>query len=193
MTESPTYLPVTIVGVLVVLGVLALRAYSSKKIGNESRRSLAYTQNTEPLMVNYKINVLRVCAVLFTYLEITAAAVVVAKNEQFQIGENMSLMLMIAFACHIICNLLFLIWSIRECCRKEAKDEEEGGKVREGVVTILSVLFTFRSVKLLFANLFLDRNRPARRKNSIEGLRNTAIDHAPSLGPGQPSKGPSEG
>ena len=32
--ESPLYLPVSIVGVVAVLGVLALRAYSSKKIGN---------------------------------------------------------------------------------------------------------------------------------------------------------------
>jgi hypothetical protein len=50
-----------------MLAILALRAYSNKKIGNESRRSRSY-KNEEESQLNYKINMWRVGAVLYAYL-----------------------------------------------------------------------------------------------------------------------------
>ena len=39
--------------------------YASKKVGNESRRSSNYKDEVDP---NYKLNMVRVSAVLFGYL-----------------------------------------------------------------------------------------------------------------------------
>ncbi len=56
----------TITGAVCFGLLVLLRVYSSKKIGNDSRRRKSYEQ--EETSINYKINLLRVASVLFSYL-----------------------------------------------------------------------------------------------------------------------------
>ena len=80
ISESVTYMPVSICGLVCVLLIIALRAYSNKKIGNQSRRILQYSSHKD---INYKLNILRLSSIVFSYLEIVAAVVLLFKNRQF--------------------------------------------------------------------------------------------------------------
>ena len=82
---------------------MLLRIYSSKKVGNESRRGKNYSEST----VNYKINLLRVSSVLFTYLEIIAVIVIIAKNDGYHLDASSSIVIAIGLIMHFGCNFVF--------------------------------------------------------------------------------------
>lgn len=73
-------MPVSICGLVCVLLIIGLREYSNKKIGNQSRRIY---QSNKSKDVNYKINILRLSSIVFSYLEIIAAIVLLTKNHQY--------------------------------------------------------------------------------------------------------------
>lgn len=166
-SESSTYIPVTITGVILTTIIIILRAYSSKKIGNESRRRRSYTQEGD---VNYKINILRVASVIFGYLEIVAAIVLVLKNGMYGVGSEAMAAVAVGLVFHLFANVAFgvgfvKIVGMRRVSNEEGKGEEEQpsapSQIRYRVILVLSVLFSFQTYKLLFANLFLDRKNPS--------------------------------
>jgi hypothetical protein len=108
--DSATYIPITITGIIGILGIIALRAYSNKKIGNESRRSKLYRQDDKD--TKYKINILRTSAVLFGYLELIAAIVVIAKNSMYTI-QTATPILAAGLAGHFLSNIFFLVGYVR--------------------------------------------------------------------------------
>lgn len=111
VSESSTYVPVTITGVVCFGLLVLLRVYSSKKIGNESRRRKSYEQ--EETQINYKINLLRVASVLFSWLELAAAIVVLLKDGVYSVGGNAVLAIVIGLVCHLIANMTFLVAYLR--------------------------------------------------------------------------------
>jgi hypothetical protein len=155
--------------VILITIIIILRAYSSKKIGNESRRKKAYVQNESD--VNYKINILRVASVLYTYLEIIAAIVLVFKNSMYSVGSEAMIIVALGLIGHLLSNVTFLIGYIKIVgFRKTPTEAEVEGeanefnpppsdqsKLRFRVILFLSVLFTLRTYKLLSSNFFLDR------------------------------------
>ena len=163
INEVNAYIPVTIVGIIASLILVALRAYSSKKMGNESRRSKMYTGSEDRL--NYKINLLRVGAVLFTYLEIIACIVIAAKNSSYSISTGSTTVILIGLVMHILSNVAFavgyccIVQKNRVVAENGEEEKEEEVSVRHRIVMVLSVVITFRSYKLLFSNLFVDRTR----------------------------------
>lgn len=120
VSESSTYVPVTITG-MVCFGLLVLlRVYSSKKIGNESRRRKSYEQ--EEAQVNYKINLLRVASVMFSWLELAAAIVVLLKNGVYSVGGNAMLAIAIGLVLHFLANMVFLVAYLRMACPKKVEN-----------------------------------------------------------------------
>ena len=127
-----------------------------------------YTGNEDKL--NYKINLLRVGAVLFTYLEIIACIVIAAKNSSYNISAGSTTVILIGLIMHLLSNIAFMVGY---CCivqknRVAAESVEEEGKeeevsVRHTIVMVMSVCFTFRSYKLLFSNLFVDRSTQGKK------------------------------
>ena len=107
---------------------MALRVYSSKKIGNESRRSRIYT-GADILEggrgINYKINVMRVGAVLFGYLELIAATVLVGQNSSYSIGEGSMIIVGAGLLLHVLTNVTFMAGY---CCIVYRNRDEEGSE-----------------------------------------------------------------
>lgn len=120
ISESATYIPITITGLIGILGIIALRVYSNKKIGNESRRSRLYSQEDKN-RANYKINIVRTSAVLFSYLELIAAIVVIAKNSMYSI-ETVSAVIGVGIALHFLSNICFLVGYIRLVVKKRIEN-----------------------------------------------------------------------
>ena len=92
-----------------MLLLLGLRVYASKKVGNE-RRGNSYKEGSE---VNYKVNVVRVSAVVFGYLEIVAAVVLVAKNAVYGVGSASLGVVLFGVVLHIVSNVVFIV---AYCC-----------------------------------------------------------------------------
>lgn len=107
----------SITGVVCFGLLVLLRVYSSKKIGNESRRRKSYEQ--EEAQVNYKINLLRVASVLFSWLELAAAVVVLLKNGVYSVGGNAILAMAIGLVLHFLANMVFLAAYLRMVCQKK--------------------------------------------------------------------------
>jgi hypothetical protein len=118
--DSATYIPITIAGIIGILGIIALRAYSNKKIGNESRRSKLYRQDDKDT-TKYKINILRTSVVLFGYLELIAAIVVIAKNSMYTI-QTATPILAAGLAGHFLSNICFLVGYIRLVQKKRVNN-----------------------------------------------------------------------
>jgi hypothetical protein len=123
VSESATYIPITIAGMIGLLGIVALRAYSNKKIGNESRRSRLYSQDDKK-GANYKINILRTSAVLFAYLELIAAIVVIAKNSMYSI-QTASTIIGVGLVAHLLSNICFIVGYIRLVVKKRIFNQSE--------------------------------------------------------------------
>ena len=76
----------------------------------------------------------------------------------------------IGLAIHLACNLAFLVGYIRMVRLKRVdnengeEQEEPANSYRYKAIIILSTVFTFRTYKLLEANLFLDRHPADRPK-----------------------------
>jgi hypothetical protein len=104
--------------------LVLLRVYSSKKIGNDSRRMKNYEQ--EGTDVNYKINLLRVASVLFSYLELAAALVVVMKDSTYAVGGSSVVAVALGLVFHFLCNIAFLIAYIRMVHLKKVENEANG-------------------------------------------------------------------
>jgi hypothetical protein len=88
-----------------VLALLALRAYSSKKVGSEPKRSRDYRQEVP---IFYKINLWRLAAVLYAFLEIIAAAVMAFKNSSYSVSSAATPTAIVGLAFHLICNIVFI-------------------------------------------------------------------------------------
>jgi hypothetical protein len=106
LTEPNAYIPVTIAGIIGVLLLIGLRVYASKKVGNESRKGGNYRDEAE---LNYKLNVVRVSAVLFGWLELVAAVVLVAKNSNYGVGSAVVGLVAVGLVLHLSSNVTFLI------------------------------------------------------------------------------------
>ena len=119
--DSVTYIPITIAGLISILGIIALRAYSNKKIGNESRRGKLYRQDDKD-NTKYKINILRTSAVLFAYLELIAAVVVIAKNSMYTI-QTATPIVAAGLVGHFLTNISFLIGYVRLVYKKRIDNE----------------------------------------------------------------------
>ena len=116
--------------------------------------------------MNYKINILRVAAVFFTYLEIIGAIVVAGKNSTFGLSTPSTGIIAGGLILHLISNVIFLVGY---CCivhknriKNEESEEGEGSSVKDTIIMVLSVGFTFRSFKLHYSNLFVDRSQEGR-------------------------------
>lgn len=116
-----TYIPITIAGLISILGIIALRAYSNKKIGNESRRGKLYRQDDKD-NTKYKINILRTSAVLFAYLELIAAVVVIVKNSMYTI-QTATPIVAAGLVGHFLTNISFLIGYVRLVYKKRIDNE----------------------------------------------------------------------
>lgn len=121
MVDSVTYIPITIAGLISILGIIALRAYSNKKIGNESRRGKLYRQDDKD-NTKYKINILRTSAVLFAYLELIAAVVVIVKNSMYTI-QTATPIVAAGLVGHFLTNISFLIGYVRLVYKKRIDNE----------------------------------------------------------------------
>lgn len=91
-----------------MLAIFALRVYSNKRIGNDSRRSRNYTVDDDG-SINFKINVWRVGAVMFGYLEIIAAIVLLLKNMQYGLSVSGASIVTIGLIVHLLTNIAFII------------------------------------------------------------------------------------
>lgn len=120
--------------------------------------------------MNYKINILRVASVIFAYLEIVAAIVLVLKNGMYGVGSEAMAAVAVGLVFHLLANVAFgvgfvKIVGMRRVSNEEGNGEEEQpstpSQIRYRVILVLSVLFSFQTYKLLFANLFLDRKNPS--------------------------------
>ena len=89
-----------------MLALLALRAYSSKKIGSDVKRSKDYRQDSSTL---YKINLWRVAAVIYTFLEIIAAIVLAYKNGSYNVSSSASPAAIVGLFFHLILNVVFIV------------------------------------------------------------------------------------
>lgn len=134
--------------------------------------------------MNYKINILRVAFVIFAYLEIVAAIVLVLKNGEYGVGSEAMAAVAVGLVSHLLVNVVFGVGFLRIVGMRRVSNEEGFGEeeqasppsqIRYRVILVLSVLFTFQTYKLLFANLFLDRKNPslpARLENTENPIHN---------------------
>ena len=80
--------------------------------------------------LNYKINLLRVGAVLFTYLEIIACIVLAAKNSTYSISTGSTAVIIVGLILHLLCNIAFIVGYCcivqknRVAAESEEKDQE---------------------------------------------------------------------
>jgi hypothetical protein len=126
-----------------------------------------------------------VISVLFSYLELAAALVLLLKNAYYSVGSPALLAVVIGLIVHLLANVTFLVAYCRMVCLKrvqnETSEEQEApvSSLRHKVIIVLSAIFTLRTYKLLEANLFLDRNPVDRPR---EGIPSRKLIRSNSLG-----------
>lgn len=68
-----------------------------------------YSSAEDVNSINYKINLWRVGSVLYTYLEIIAAVVLVAKNLSYGLSPNSTTVVVLGIIFHLLANVTFLV------------------------------------------------------------------------------------
>lgn len=106
---------------------------------------------------------------IFAYLEIVAAIVLVFKNGMYGVGSEAMAAVAVGLVFHLLANVAFGVGFVKIVGMRRVSNEEGNGEedpsapsqIRYRVILIMSVLFSFQTYKLLFANLFLDRKNPS--------------------------------
>lgn len=167
VNESASFFPVSITGLVCLIIVFLIRRFANSKIGNASRRSLSYSQGTNR-QVNYNINVIRLSFVIFAYLELVATLVVLLKSSTYSLPASAVTPIAIGLVVHLVSNIAFLVGFLRIIYKNRVGNDEDvtlDGQRQFSmkstsfkVIMALSVIFSFKTFKLLFANLFVDRD-----------------------------------
>lgn len=146
--------------------VFLIRRFANSKIGNVSRRSLSYSQGTNRT-VNYNINVIRLSFVIFAYLELLAALVILIKSSTYSLPSAVTTAVAVGLIIHFASNIAFLVGFFRIIYKNRVENNEDiqlDGQRQFSmkstsfkVIMVFSIIFSFKTFKLLFANLFVDR------------------------------------
>ena len=95
-------------GIVGIIVLIALRIYSGRKLEDELRRSRQPGEE-EVSSYAFRINVIRVASVLFVYLELVTAIILVAKNLSYGLSASSTYVVLFGIVLHIGCNMAFLV------------------------------------------------------------------------------------
>ena len=123
ISEPVLYVPLTIVGAIVMIILFGLRAYASKKIGNFSKRSRFY-KNEESENINYKLNCWRMGSVVYTYLEIIGALVLAMKNSSYALAISSTMIAGLGLIFHLLANIAFVICFCLIVLKKKVENDK---------------------------------------------------------------------
>ena len=110
---------------------------------------------------------IRLSFVIFAYLELVAALVILLKSSTYSLPESAVTAIAVGLVVHLLTNIGFLIGFLRIIYKNRVENNEDvtlDGQRQFSmkstsfkVIMALSIIFSFKTFKLLFANLFVDR------------------------------------
>jgi hypothetical protein len=104
--------------------VFLIRKFANSKIGNASRRSLSYSQGGSR-QVNYNINVIRLSFVIFAYLELVAALVVLIKSSTYSLPSAATTAVAVGLVVHFASNIAFAVGFFRIIYKSRVGNNED--------------------------------------------------------------------